>query len=97
MSTIAEQVKILKEVQQRWGNNIDCQSLIDRIIGNRYTCPQCGGKGYTLEKYNAYPSGLPDSGWAEDWKYHEKTCDLCKGEGYTSHQYRPRMVQDGWI
>lgn len=23
-------------------------------------------------------------------------CDLCNGEGYTEHQYKPKMIQDGW-
>lgn len=95
--SIASQVKVLREVQQRWGNNVDCQSLIDRLIGKLHKCPQCKGAGVVYEKYNAYPSNLPDSGWAEDWKYREKTCNLCKGEGYTEHEYKPRMVQDGWI
>ena len=48
-------------------------------------------------KYNAYPSGLPDSGFV----YEEGTkiidCDLCNGEGYTSIKYIPKMIQDGFI
>lgn len=43
-----------------------------------------------------YPSGLPDSGWVEDWRYREVKCDLCNGEGYTEHEYKPKMIQDGW-
>ena len=22
--------------------------------------------------------------------------DWCNGEGYTEHQYKPKMIQDGW-
>lgn len=47
-------------------------------------CPQCKGMGYTLEPYNAYPSGLPDSGFAEDIKYREKTCSMCSGKGFAN-------------
>lgn len=56
-------------------------------------CERCGKVSV---RYNAYPSGLPDSGWVEDWKYKDIECDLCHGEGYTEHEYKPRMVQDGW-
>lgn len=97
MGTIAEQVNLLREVKKQYGNNIDCQKLIDRLIGSRHKCPQCDGLGYTTQRYNAYPSCLSDSEYGELWKYRNKTCDLCNGEGYTDCEYKPRMVQDGWV
>lgn len=97
MSTIAEQVNLLREVKSMYGNNINCQDIIDKLIGKRFVCPQCHGKGKISQGYDAYPTNLPDSGWAHDWRYKDVTCPLCKGEGYTEHEYKPRMVQDGWI
>lgn len=61
-----------------------------------HKCPKCHGTGKVSIRYNAYPSGLPDSGWVEDWKYKDVECDLCQGEGYTEHEYKPKMIQDGW-
>ncbi|QDH49032.1 hypothetical protein PHYNN_241 [Pantoea phage Phynn] len=48
-----------------------------------HKCPKCSGVGGTQQRYNAYPRGLPDSGWADDWKYKWVECDICKGNGYT--------------
>ena len=46
----------------------------NRMNGRGFMCPKCKGSGVLRVKYNAYPSGLPDSGWVEDWKYKKKTC-----------------------
>lgn len=68
-----------------------------KIMGDRkYRCPNCNGIGVVRVKYNAYPSGLPDSGWVEDWKYKAVGCDLCNGHGYTVKEYVPNMIQQGW-
>lgn len=81
----------------KYGNNTKLEEVQRIIQGNRiYKCPKCNGKGSVSVRYNAYPSSLPDSGWVEDWKYKDISCDLCQGEGYTSHEYKPKMVQDGW-
>lgn len=80
-----------------YGYNTKLEEVLKMIQGDRiYKCPKCNGKGVVSVRYNAYPSGLPDSGWVEDWKYKDVTCDLCHGEGYTSHEYKPKMIQDGW-
>ena len=68
----------LKEAQEQYNGK--------RKIG--YKCPKCGGKGYIVTEYNAYPSGLPDSGWVYKPGYDYKMCDLCKGDGYTLKQYK---------
>ena len=62
-------------------------------------CPKCNGEGVVQEKYNAYPSGLPDSGWVEDWKYRNKACNVCNGKGYTEKKLVPnkKIVIDGYI
>lgn len=80
-----------------YGENTTLGDLKRIIQGNKkYECPNCKGKGYTVEKYNAYPSGLPDSGWVYKAGYRNIPCDLCHSIGYTEKQYKPKMVQEGW-
>ena len=55
-----------------------------------YICPKCGGKGYIVTEYNAYPSGLPDSGWVYKPGYNYEECNLCNGIGYTKTQYKAK-------
>lgn len=90
----------LLELRDCYGGEVTLDQIIKHvqdIRGNRiYKCPKYGGTGYVSVKYNAYPPGLPDSGWVEDWQYKDVECDLCQGEGYTAKEYRPKMVQDGW-
>lgn len=88
----------IMELIKIYGEDTTLSEILEvRKGGNPiYKCPKCEGKGYTSYKYNAYPSGLPDSGWVEDWKYKKIECDLCKGEGYTEKEYKPKMIQDGW-
>ena len=47
-------------------------------------------------EYNYYPKGLPESGFVYRPALKDEECNLCKGEGYTSHEYKPKMIQDGW-
>ena len=56
---------------------------------NKNICPQCGGEGVIQEKYNAYPSGLPDSGWVDDWKTRPVDCPTCRGAGHTEKLLKP--------
>lgn len=58
--------------------------------GLNYECPKCGGKGYIMEKYNAYPMGLPDSGWVDDIQFRKIDCDICHGNGYTKKLLKPK-------
>ena len=84
-------------LSKAYGEKTTLGEFVKIIQENKiHTCPKCNGTGTVSVKYNAYPSGLPDSGWVEDWKYKEVECDLCKGEGYTEHEYKPKMIQDGW-
>lgn len=55
----------------------------------KFLCPLCMGVGKIQQKYNAYPSGLPDSGFVDDWKYRNVHCNLCDGLGYTEKQLKP--------
>ena len=57
-----------------------------------HKCPKCAGTGTNTITYNAYPSGFPDSGWAEDMKNKNVTCDLCNGFGYTERKFEPVVV-----
>lgn len=57
---------------------------------NKFWCVACKGTGRTIKKKNVYPSGLPDSGWAEDWKDVDVgACKHCKGTKMTDHQLVP--------
>jgi hypothetical protein len=81
---------------------VELESVL-RIYGNKtigeiiesmkkpYKCPKCEAKGYTTETYDAYPRGLPDSGWATDYRTRKIECDLCKGHGYTEREYKPKI------
>lgn len=80
-----------------YGPDITLGELLEHIQGRKvHRCPKCDGTGEITEKYNGYPSGLPDSGWVYEPAYRTVMCDLCKGEGYTDKLMKPRMVQDGW-
>lgn len=87
----------IKDLISTYGANATLEEVLVKVQGNKiYKCPKCNGRGYETVEYNKYPSGLPDSGWVYDPGYKNVTCDLCKGEGYTAHEYKPKMVQDGW-
>lgn len=90
---INEIIKLCEE----YGENTILEDLRRIIQGNKkYECPNCKGKGYIVEEYNAYPSNLPDSGWVYEAGYKKIPCDLCNGIGYTEKQYKLKIVQDGW-
>lgn len=90
-------VGMVLELKECYGGETTIDQLVKHIQKNKiHKCPKCNGSGTIRQKYNAYPTGLPDSGWVEDWQYKNITCDLCNGEGYTCHEYKPKMVQDGW-
>ena len=57
-------------------------------LDRKWVCPKCGGKGSLRVRYNAYPSGFPDSGWVVDWKFKNVECEVCEGHGYTKKQLR---------
>jgi rubrerythrin len=81
-----------------YGENYTLGELLKRIQGDKiYKCPACMGRGKITEEYNAYPSGLPDSGWVYEAGYRDKKCTLCDGHGYTNKKYVPKMVQEGWV
>ena len=79
----------IEQLIKEYGKDVTLEEILKKKKGDYiYKCPKCGGKGYTLERYNAYPPGLPDSGWVDDWQYEEVTCDLCNGRGYTKEEYK---------
>ena len=80
-----------------YGGNTTLGDIFNRVANGRtHKCPKCNGKGYTTIEYNAYPKGLPDSGFVYEAGYRDEECDLCEGHGYTKEEYIPKMVQDGW-
>ena len=50
-----------------------------------HKCPRCNTSGQI--EYNAYPSGLPDSGSV--YKAGYKECSVCEGFGYTKVAMKP--------
>lgn len=87
---------VVRDLMNRYGAMTTLIDIIDKHKPLGFKCPECKGKGTIKEKYNAYPSGLPDSDWAEDWKYRDVVCKLCHGSGAVPKKMKPRMVQDGW-
>lgn len=76
-----------------YGENATLKDVLKNVQGNRkYQCPKCSGSGKITIRRNA----------AEYWECCDRyvdysvVCDLCNGEGYTEHEYKPKMVQDGW-
>lgn len=79
----------LESLINQYGD-IKFSELITKLKRDRiHECPACKGYGYTQEKYDAYPSGLPDSGWATDYQYRNVDCKVCNGFGYTNKELKP--------
>jgi rubrerythrin len=77
--------------------DIKLSELLEKLKGNKkFICPKCKGKGTVSIKYDAYPTGLPDSGWVSDWQYKDVDCDVCKGHGYTEKQMKPKYEFVGY-
>jgi predicted methyltransferase len=87
----------VKLLINEYGEDLTLAELLKIVQGNnKFQCPKCEGKGYNITTYNAYPEGLPDSGWVYNEGRKEVTCDVCNGIGYTKKQLKPKMVQVGW-
>lgn len=87
----------VKGLIDQYGEQATLGEILKKVQGNKiFKCPKCRGKGYVIVEYNCYPRGLPDSGFVYKPGYKNKKCNLCNGEGYTSHEYKPKMIQDGW-
>lgn len=87
----------LEKLAKRYGYDTSLAQIILKLMEDKpYRCPKCKGTGIQEVTYNAYPSGLPDSGWVYEPKTKTVDCDLCNGEGYTSVEYKPNIVQQGW-
>lgn len=89
----------LEKLAKHYGYNTRLWQVIEQFMEEQkpYECPKCHGEGTIEITYNAYPSGLPDSGWVYEPKTKVVECDLCGGEGYTSVEYKPNIVQQGWV
>lgn len=76
-----------------YGEETTLGELKRKIQGNKiHKCPKCGGRGKVEVRKNIAQY------WecCDNYKYYDAECDLCHGEGYTEHEYKPKMVQDGW-
>lgn len=87
---------VVRNLINRYGAMTTLIDIVDKYKPIGFKCPQCKGSGVIQERYNAYPPGLPDSGWVDDWKYRDKKCPLCHGTGSVDKKMKPRMVHDGW-
>lgn len=88
-------MKIYEAIRLRntYGGNKTLDELVDEVQGNKiHKCPKCNGSGNVTQRVNR----------AQYWEccaryeYETHPCDLCNGEGYTEHEYKPKMIQDGW-
>jgi hypothetical protein len=87
----------LSELINKYGANATLEYVFERNQGpNKHKCPKCNGRGYIKCTYNAYPSGLPDSGWVYEEAFKDVKCDVCDGIGYTKEEMIPNYVQEGW-
>ncbi len=90
-------IAAIKGLGYQYGEDFTLGERLKKVQGNKiYKCPKCNGVGHITVEYNAYPKGLPDSGFVYERAFKDVKCDLCNGEGYTAHEYKPKMVQDGW-
>ena len=81
----------IKQLIEEYGEETTLKEILNyKTKYYKYECPKCEGKGYIEEKYNAYPDGLPDSGWATDWKTRKVDCEVCNGIGYTENKLEPK-------
>lgn len=68
--------------------------LLNKLYKHKiYKCPKCDGTGQ--KEYNAYPSGLPDSGFV--YKQGFRDCDLCEGHGYTEKKYLSKATNIKYV
>ncbi len=86
---VKEAIALMKE----YGAKTTLGEVVKKVQGNKiHKCPKCGGTGTVTKKRNKAQY------WecCDDWEYYEIMCDLCNGDGYTEHEYKPKMIQDGW-
>lgn len=70
--------------------NITLLELLARLE-RPHVCPKCKGLGYERVTYDAYPPGLPDSGWATDIQQKKVDCNICDGHGYTARKLKAKV------
>ena len=91
-----KEIKKLERYCERYGEDTPIKNILKDVKLRspynilRYKCPKCHGTGYLVEEYNAYPSGLPDSGWVYKAGYNYEVCNICNGYGYTEDEYVPQ-------
>jgi DnaJ-class molecular chaperone len=76
-----------------YGKDATLADVLKKVQGNKiHMCPKCGGSGRVSVRRNVAQY------WecCDRYETYTRACDLCHGEGYTEHEYKPKMVQDGW-
>lgn len=93
-----EKISVVEDLIKKYGEDMTLGECLKKFRGDKlFECPKCHGKGGYVVTYNAYPSGLPDSGWVYEEGKKTVSCDLCHGKGYTDVKYVPKMKFDGYI
>lgn len=88
----------IKKMIKEHGSSTTLGELLERAYTKfPHVCPKCNGVGSTEVRYNAYPKGLPDSGWVDDWQYKTVECDVCDGEGYTKDKLIAKSVKVEYV
>lgn len=83
----------IKTLIKVYGESATLKDVLKKVQGDRkYKCPKCGGSGEITTRKNVAKY------WecCDRYECYSTKCDLCNGEGYTEHEYKPKMVQDGW-
>lgn len=86
-------VKDVKSLIRQYGENTTLSEILKNVQGNKiHECPKCNGTGKITKRRNTAQY------WecCEKFEYYDVDCDLCNGEGYAEHEYKPKMIQNGW-
>lgn len=90
---IAKKIDLLSLIS-KYGDDVTLKELKEIMFPDEIH-PFLKCKGIGQEKYNAYPSGLPDSGYV--YKEGFQDCSLCKGHGFTKDKYSLKPVKFDYI
>ena len=88
----------LKNLCAMYGRDATLGSLLEAQMKNLpHKCPKCDGLGYTIQTFNTYPKGLPDSGWVDQMEDFKITCDVCDGNGYTKDKMIAKVIKAEYV
>lgn len=90
---IKEKLVFLRNLQKEYVEDAPISEIIKDLESiPLFKCPFCSGTGH--KEINTYPSGLPDSGWAE--RLEMVPCTKCSGQGCSEIEYEPIIEIKGY-